>query len=53
MVLTCNRSTIWAEEINEFITTKLKLKFSKCSVFHTYQGVDFLGYRHFKGYLYC
>lgn len=38
-------------EINEFITTKLNLKFSKCSVFHTYQGVDFLGYRHFKGYL--
>lgn len=35
-----------------FLRVKLKLKLSKCDIFPTTQGVDFLGYRHFpKGYL--
>ena len=37
--------------IEKFITTKLKLNFSKSSVFPVTQGVDYLGYRHFKDYI--
>lgn len=37
--------------IEEFLRDKLKLKMSKCDLFQTSQGVDFLGYRHFRGYL--
>lgn len=41
-----------AKKIEEFVTVKLKLKLSKCDLFPTSQGVDFLGYRHFpKGYI--
>jgi retron-type reverse transcriptase len=40
-----------AKDIEVFLHEKLKLKYSKCNVFPTSQGVDFLGYRHFKGYL--
>lgn len=36
--------------IEEFLRDKLKLKMSKCDLFKTSQGVDFLGYRHFNGY---
>ena len=36
--------------IEEFLRDKLKLKMSKCDLFKTSQGVDFLGYRHFDGY---
>lgn len=36
------------DEIKEFLLTELKLKFSRWSVFPVTQGVDFLGYRHFK-----
>lgn len=41
----------WRDKIRVFIETKLKLKFSKCAIYPTTQGVDFLGYRHFNGYL--
>ncbi len=33
---------------DRFVTEKLKM--SKCDLFRTTQGVDFLGYRHFKNY---
>lgn len=38
-------------EIIKFLDEKLKLKLSKCDLFRTSQGVDFLGYRHFKDYI--
>lgn len=38
--------------INRFLKNDLQLTMSKCAVFPTVQGVDFLGYRHFpKGYI--
>lgn len=37
-----------ARRMREFLQDHLKLKFSKCDVFPVYQGVDFLGYRHFR-----
>ena len=33
--------------IKAIIETELKMKLSKCNLFHTKQGVDFLGYRQF------
>lgn len=33
--------------IEKFVNERLKLTLSKKSLFHTYQGVDFIGYRHF------
>lgn len=33
--------------IRSFIENTLQFKLSKLNLFHTYQGVDFLGYRHF------
>lgn len=39
------------EKIGKFINEKLKLEFSKCDIFHTKQGVDYLGYRHFDNYI--
>lgn len=33
--------------IRDFLASKLNLKMSKCDLFPTTQGVDFLGYRHF------
>jgi retron-type reverse transcriptase len=39
------------EKIREFLFTKLKLQFSYAEVFPTRQGVDFLGYRHFKSHI--
>lgn len=38
------------EKIRVFIKEQLDLEFSKCDVFHTKQGVDYLGYRHFDNY---
>ena len=38
----------WADRIREFCLNKLKLTLSKCNIFKTSQGVDFLGYRHFR-----
>lgn len=36
-----------SKEITEFAAERLKLRLSKCALFPTAQGVDFLGYRHF------
>ena len=38
------------KKIEVFLRDELALKMSKCDLFRTTQGVDFLGYRHFKGY---
>lgn len=38
------------KKVTEFVETELKQKLSYCEVFPTKQGIDFLGYRHFKGY---
>ena len=38
----------WADKIREFCLNNLKLTLSKCNIFKTSQGVDFLGYRHFR-----
>lgn len=35
--------------ITDYLSTRLKLRLSKCSLFPVTQGVDFLGYRHFPG----
>ena len=35
-------------EIEAFLASKLSLKFSRWSIFHVNQGIDFLGYRHFR-----
>lgn len=41
-----------AKIINEYVVNVLELKLSKCVLFPTAQGVDFLGYRHFHaGYV--
>ena len=37
--------------IGEFIHDKLSLEFSKCVVYPTSHGVDFIGYRHFRKYI--
>lgn len=36
-----------ADIIRDFLGEKLKLKLSKCALYPTSHGVDFLGYRHF------
>lgn len=36
------------DKIEDFIHNKLLLKFSKWSIFNINQGIDFLGYRHFR-----
>lgn len=41
----------FAKRIEEFLDTKLHLMMSKCDLFHVSRGVDFLGYRYFKGYI--
>lgn len=38
-------------DLEKFLNEKLKLKLSKKSIFPVSQGVDFLGYRHFKKYV--
>ena len=38
-------------KIIKFLNEELKLTLSKCDLFRTTQGVDFLGYRHFKDYI--
>lgn len=37
--------------IIQFLDKNLKLKLSKCDLFKTSRGVDFVGYRHFENYL--
>ncbi len=39
-----------AKDIEKFLAEKLKLTLSKCDLFQTGRGVDFLGYRHFPEY---
>ena len=34
-------------ELQQYLLNDFKLKLSKKEIFHTYQGLDFLGYRHF------
>lgn len=41
----------FAQRIKEFLYFKLKLVMSKCDLFQVKRGVDFLGYRYFKGYI--
>ncbi len=36
-----------ARDVERFLGEEYQLKLSKCELFHTSQGVDFLGYRHF------
>lgn len=36
------------DRIEQFVEGKLRLRLSKKSLFHTWQGVDFIGYRHFQ-----
>lgn len=36
-----------AAVITDFTQNDLKMRLSKCNLYHTSQGVDFLGYRHF------
>lgn len=38
-------------QIIKFLNEELKLTLSKCDLFQTSQGVDFLGYRHFRKYI--
>lgn len=40
-----------AQVIECFLREKLQLKLSKSDLFPVSRGVDFLGYRHFKGYI--
>ena len=40
-----------AENIELFLSTRLKLSFSKCDLFPVSHGVDYLGYRHFRKYI--
>lgn len=39
------------ESIREFLATRLKLTFSRASVYPTSRGVDFIGYRHFRNFV--
>ena len=39
------------EWIEKYLCERLKLAFSKWSIFPVTQGVDFIGYRHFKKYI--
>ena len=39
-----------AKKIEKFLAERLKLTLSKCDLFRTYRGVDFLGYRQFPEY---
>lgn len=38
-------------QIIDFLDSELRLKLSKCDLFKTSRGVDFVGYRHFGHYL--
>lgn len=40
-----------AQLIQEYLGNVLKLRMSKCDLFPVTRGVDFLGYRYFKGYI--
>lgn len=38
------------QKVIDFVHSELKQELSYCEVFNVKQGIDFLGYRHFKGY---
>jgi len=38
------------QKVIDFVRSNLKQELSYCEVFPVKQGIDFLGYRHFKGY---
>lgn len=40
-----------ARKVEAYADEALKLRLSKCDLFPTSRGVDFLGYRHFRGYI--
>lgn len=40
-----------AKVIEDFLWERLELKLSKCDLLPVSRGVDFLGYRHFRGYI--
>lgn len=40
-----------AAVVRNFVADELKMTLSKCSVFPVSQGVDFLGYRHFRKFI--
>lgn len=40
----------WKHKIIKFLKDVLDLELSKCDVFPVKRGIDFMGYRHFKGY---
>lgn len=42
---------IMADNIKDFMASRLKMKLSKCDLFPVSRGVDFLGYRHFPNYV--
>jgi hypothetical protein len=41
----------WREKIREFLATRLSLRFSKSEISPVSNGVDFLGYKHFKNFI--
>ena len=41
----------WRGALNEFLATKLQLGFSKSEIMRVADGVDFVGYRHFKDFI--
>ncbi|MDR2098433.1 MAG: reverse transcriptase/maturase family protein [Rickettsiales bacterium] len=40
-----------AARLRDYLSSSLKLTFSKCDLFPVRHGVDFLGYRHFDNYI--
>lgn len=38
----------WRDKMRDFLRDKLKLEYSKAEIFPVKNGVDFLGYRHFR-----
>ena len=40
-----------ADDLRVYLADRLGLKMSKCELFPVAQGVDFLGYRHFRNYI--
>ncbi|MDR1337803.1 MAG: RNA-directed DNA polymerase [Rickettsiales bacterium] len=41
----------WREKIRDFIARRLGLTFSKCEIARVSDGVDFVGYRHFRDFV--
>lgn len=40
----------WKYKIKDFLKNTLDLELSKCDIYPYKRGVDFMGYRHFRGY---